>query len=195
MRRDIEVFVGTQNHNFSSFNLCVDDIPFHLLYNDDDLDDNDECKEETARDDEGQVVLRGIVHMISADLREAIAAKFFRPPKPKRSARHARQSTHRIQQPNEPPSEFEREVSKPRKTTPLMQHPANIVNAVATGYKNRIRPSQAIREAGYEYNNSTKGLWSRLKCVCMLIAEEEYQLQRLLIVPHKGDTFFVCFRR
>lgn len=188
VRDDIEVYVGSQHHTFSSYNLCGDDIPFYLLYNDDDLEDDDECKEETARDDAGQVVLRGYVQVISADFRETIAAKFFRPPKPKRSARYARQFTHRIQQPDKPPIDDEREVPAPRKKFSVHKYPASIVNNVATALKNKIQPVKGIRNAGLEYNNSTRGHWARMKYVCMLMVEEDYQVQRLLIAPHKGDT-------
>ena len=62
----------------------------------------------------------------------------------------------------------------------LQDYPANIVNSVATAHKNRIPPVQGIRDAGYEYNHSTRGHWARLKCVCMMMVQEDYQLRRLL---------------
>lgn len=188
VREDVEVFVASQHHNFSSYNPCGDDIPFHLLYNDDDLQEDDECKDETARDDAGEVVLRGIVQVISADFREAVAAKFFRRPKPKRSARYGRQFTHRIHQPNKPPIDIEREVPTPRKKYSMLKYPASVVNNLATALKNKIPPAQGIRAAGLEYNNSTRGHWARMKYVCMMMVQEAYQLQRLFIAPHKGDT-------
>ena len=188
VRPDVQVFVASQHHNFSSYHPCGDDIPFHLLYNDDDLEYDDECKQETARDDAGEVVLRGVVQVISAEFRECVAANFFRPPKPKRSARYARPFTSRIQQPNKPQIDIEREVRTPRKKSSMLELPASIVNSVATALKNKIQPAQGIRNAGLEYNNSTRGQWARMKFVCMLMVEEDYQVQRLLIAPHKGDT-------
>ena len=187
VRRDVQVFVASQHHRFSSYNLCDDDIPFHYLYNDDDLESDDECKEETVLEDKGQVVLRGIIQVMSSNFREFIAEQFLRPPKPKRSARCSRTFTHRIQQ-NKPPSDVEREVSKKKKSS-ILEYPASIVNSVATALKNGISPAQGIRGAGLEYNNSTRGHWGRVKYVCMLMVQEDYRLQRLLIAPRKGDTF------
>lgn len=142
------------------------------MYNKDNFVDEDEDD-----DDPDEVVLRANIQLISADFRARVAQKFFRIPKSRRSNRSGRSPAHHA-----PMQEPENDVPK-RVRGAIKEYPAHIVRHVMQSFKTGVKPFESIRLAGYEYNGSTKGHWTRLKWVGLMVLEEQHQMTSLLITP------------